>query len=148
MLDLLPACAVDVQQSAAAVMDLSSAVLYLVGQETPAVTSWTSSRPELSVCNKQQLLEDMRQFLQVRRGKQLHPATFPEAILNGAQLDLNALYRTVCSRGGFAMGSGVNWAGQVHSAVIVSLCDDGIPVGSGGQLRGASQSAACFSVNR
>ena len=53
--------------------------------------------------------------MQVRRGKQLPADTFPEAILNGAQLDLNALYRAVCARGGFATGIGVNWAGQVCS---------------------------------
>ena len=53
--------------------------------------------------------------MQVRRGKQLAADTFPEAILNGAQLDLNALYRAVCARGGFATGIGVNWAGQVCS---------------------------------
>lgn len=52
-------------------------------------------------------------MMQVRRGKQLQADTFPEAILNGAQLDLNALYRAVCGRGGFATGIGVNWAGQV-----------------------------------
>ena len=58
-------------------------------------------------------MEDMRKFLEVRRAKHLQPSTFPEAILNGSQLDLNALYRAVCSRGGYHMGSGVNWAGQV-----------------------------------
>ena len=76
---------------------------------------WATGRPELAVCTPQQLMEDMRQFLQARRGKQLQSSTFPEAILNGAQLDLNALYRAVCSRGGYAMGSGVNWAGQVSN---------------------------------
>ena len=68
----------------------------------------------------------MRQFLQVRKGKQLQPTTFPEAILNGAQLDLNALYRTVCSRGGFAMGSGVNWAGQVKPVVTWKQIDSDV----------------------
>ncbi|DBA79408.1 hypothetical protein WJX79_002219 [Trebouxia sp. C0005] len=78
-----------------------------------ASVSWSSDRPELSVCTPHQLLEDMRGFLEVRRGRQLQSSTFPEAILNGSQLDLNALYRAVCSRGGYGMGSGVNWAGQV-----------------------------------
>ena len=63
-----------------------------------------------------------RRWVQVRRGKQLQASTFPEAILNGAQLDLNALYRAVCSRGGFAMGTGVNWAGQVCVCVCVCVC--------------------------
>ena len=81
---------------------------------------WTSNRPELSVCTPKQLLEDIRKFLEARRGKQLQSSSFPEAILNGQQLDLNAMYRAVCSRGGYAMGTGVNWAGQV----CVSPCLD------------------------
>ncbi|KAL3134023.1 hypothetical protein ABBQ32_008457 [Trebouxia sp. C0010 RCD-2024] len=84
----------------------------LSAPETAAI-SWSSGRPDLAECSPKQLLEDMRLFLQVRRGKQLQADTFPEAILNGAQLDLNALYRAVCGRGGFATGIGVNWAGQV-----------------------------------
>ncbi|KAL3143576.1 hypothetical protein ABBQ38_002373 [Trebouxia sp. C0009 RCD-2024] len=84
----------------------------LSAPETAAI-SWSSGRPDLAECSPRQLLEDMRLFLQVRRGKQLQADTFPEAILNGAQLDLNALYRAVCGRGGFATGIGVNWAGQV-----------------------------------
>lgn len=79
----------------------------------PNSITWTSDRPQLSVCTPKQLLEDMRKFLEVRRGRQLQSSTFPEAILNGTQLDLNALYRAVCSRGGYGMGAGVNWAGQV-----------------------------------
>ena len=79
----------------------------------PSSIHWASDRPELSLCTPKQLLEDMRKFLEVRRGKQLQSSTFPEAILNGTQLDLNALYREVCSRGGYGMGAGVNWAGQV-----------------------------------
>jgi len=71
------------------------------------------------VCTPHQLLEDMRSFLEVRRGRQLQSSTFPEAILNGTQLDLNALYRAVCSRGGYAMGTGVNWAGQVCDSLCI-----------------------------
>ena len=75
---------------------------------------WASNRPELSVCTPKQLLEDIRKFLEARRGKQLQANFFPDVILNGAQLDLNAMYRAVCSRGGYGMGTGVNWAGQVR----------------------------------
>ena len=94
-------------------------ILGVLAVPDASVVSWTSDRPELATCNPQQLLEDMRKFLEARRGKQLQASTFPEAILNGAQLDLNALYRTVCSRGGFAMGTGVNWAGQVKFLTTV-----------------------------
>jgi len=35
------------------------------------------------------------------QGKRLNRDTFPDAILNGAKLDLFALYKEVVSRGGF-----------------------------------------------
>ena len=38
---------------------------------------------------------------------------FPEAVLNGCQLDLFNLYKEVVSRGGFRVGNGINWKGQV-----------------------------------
>lgn len=38
---------------------------------------------------------------------------FPEAVLNGVQLDLFNLYKEVMSRGGFRVGNGINWKGQV-----------------------------------
>lgn len=34
-------------------------------------------------------------------GKRMNRDTFPEAVLNGQQLDLYALYREVVTRGGF-----------------------------------------------
>lgn len=43
----------------------------------------------------------LRAFLSAKRGKQLDAATFPDAVLNGIQLDLWALYREVAVRGGF-----------------------------------------------
>jgi len=100
---------------------LQSACVCLLAVPEMTPTDWTSDRPELTVCTPHQLLEDMRKFLEVRRGKQLQASSFPEAILNGTQLDLNALYRAVCSRGGYGMGSGVNWAGQVSKVLVLTL---------------------------
>lgn len=40
-------------------------------------------------------------------------ASFPDAQLNGSQLDLFVLYKEVVTRGGFRAGNGINWKGQV-----------------------------------
>ena len=40
------------------------ALLYCAAPETASI-SWSSGRPELAECSPQQLLEDMRLFLQV-----------------------------------------------------------------------------------
>lgn len=82
------------------------------------------------------------QFLILRGHSRLVPqgglAEFPDAILNAKRLDLFNLYREVCfnalamitadqksilrywvlqvvSRGGFHVGNGINWKGQVFS---------------------------------
>jgi len=71
-----------------------------------------SRRPPLQQCSEAQFLADLRAFLSAKRGKQLDAATFPDAVLNGIQLDLWALYREVAVRGGFE-GSSIPWKGQV-----------------------------------
>ncbi|KAL6767970.1 CGL156 [Auxenochlorella protothecoides x Auxenochlorella symbiontica] len=38
-------------------------------------------------------------------------------VLNALQLDLFNLYKEVCQRGGFALGNGINWKGQVFPAM-------------------------------
>lgn len=52
-------------------------------------------------------------MLQERKGKMIDREKFPEAVLNGCKLDLYNLYKEVCSRGGFRVGNGINWKGQV-----------------------------------
>lgn len=52
-------------------------------------------------CGGRLLAPQLRAFLSDSRGKQLDAATFPDAVLNGAKLDLWALYREVAVRGGF-----------------------------------------------
>lgn len=74
---------------------------------------WKSDRPHLSYCSEEQFYSDLIAFLTDRQGRQIDPATFPEAILNGSKLDLFHLYREVCSRGGYRVGNGINWKGQV-----------------------------------
>lgn len=75
-----------------------------------------SERAPLPSCSKEELVDDVRRFLEHRKGKVLLPSSFPEAVLNGRQLDIDAMYRTVCRRGGFAADSTMNWAGKVSHA--------------------------------
>ena len=86
-----------------------------------AALPWASTRPPLEECSKEDLLDDIRRFLEHRRGKVLLASSFPEAVLNGKQLDLNAMYRTVCRRGGFAADSTMNWGGKVRAMIVSQL---------------------------
>jgi hypothetical protein len=79
----------------------------------PAPLPWKSSRPALPQCSEEAFLSDLIAFLTERQGRQIDPRTFPEAILNGSKLDLFHLYKEVCSRGGYKVGNGINWKGQV-----------------------------------
>ncbi|THU53182.1 hypothetical protein C4D60_Mb10t11690 [Musa balbisiana] len=67
----------------------------------------------------EEFLEDVMQFLILRGHSRLVPqggiSEFPDAILNAKRLDLFNLYREVVSRGGFYVGNGINWKGQVFS---------------------------------
>ncbi|XP_065027674.1 AT-rich interactive domain-containing protein 4-like isoform X3 [Musa acuminata AAA Group] len=68
---------------------------------------------------QEEFLEDVMQFLILRGHSRLVPqggiSEFPDAILNAKRLDLFNLYREVVSRGGFYVGNGINWKGQVFS---------------------------------
>ncbi|GMH36559.1 hypothetical protein BSKO_04427 [Bryopsis sp. KO-2023] len=75
--------------------------------------SYQSNRPPLTRCTEADFLDDLVNFLQERRGKMIDREKFPEAVLNGCKLDLYNLYKEVCSRGGFRVGNGINWKGQV-----------------------------------
>lgn len=44
--------------------------------------------------------------------KRVDPGPIP-AVLNGSKLDLFSLYREVVARGGFKVGNGINWKGQI-----------------------------------
>ncbi|TYH69238.1 hypothetical protein ES332_D05G041600v1 [Gossypium tomentosum] len=76
-------------------------------------------RAPIQVCSEEEFLRDVMQFLIVRGHTRLVPqgglAEFPDAILNAKRLDLFNLYREVVSRGGFHVGNGINWKGQVFS---------------------------------
>ncbi|PSC70291.1 AT-rich interactive domain-containing 4-like [Micractinium conductrix] len=74
---------------------------------------WKSARPLLAACSEEHFLSDLIAFLTDRQGRQIDPRTFPEAILNGSKLDLFHLYKEVTSRGGYSVGNGINWKGQV-----------------------------------
>ncbi|XP_022750015.1 AT-rich interactive domain-containing protein 4-like [Durio zibethinus] len=76
-------------------------------------------RAPIQVCSEEEFLRDVMQFLILRGHTRLVPqgglAEFPDAILNAKRLDLFNLYREVVSRGGFHVGNGINWKGQVFS---------------------------------
>lgn len=76
-------------------------------------------RSPIQVCSEEEFLRDVMQFLILRGHTRLIPqgglAEFPDAILNAKRLDLFNLYREVVSRGGFHVGNGINWKGQVFS---------------------------------
>ncbi|KAK6911804.1 ARID DNA-binding domain [Dillenia turbinata] len=76
-------------------------------------------RSPIQVCSEEEFLRDVMQFLILRGHTRLIPqgglAEFPDAILNAKRLDLYNLYREVVSRGGFHVGNGINWKGQVFS---------------------------------
>lgn len=76
-------------------------------------------RSPIHVCSEEEFLRDVMQFLILRGHTRLIPqgglAEFPDAILNAKRLDLFNLYREVVSRGGFHVGNGINWKGQVFS---------------------------------
>ncbi|CAK9171162.1 unnamed protein product, partial [Ilex paraguariensis] len=76
-------------------------------------------RSPIHVCAEEEFLKDVMQFLILRGHTRLIPqgglAEFPDAVLNAKRLDLFNLYREVVSRGGFHVGNGINWKGQVFS---------------------------------
>ncbi|XP_028180743.1 AT-rich interactive domain-containing protein 4-like isoform X2 [Glycine soja] len=76
-------------------------------------------RAPIRACSEEEFLRDVMQFLILRGHNRLIPpgglAEFPDAILNAKRLDLFNLYREVVSRGGFHVGNGINWKGQVFS---------------------------------
>ncbi|XP_076926792.1 AT-rich interactive domain-containing protein 4-like [Bidens hawaiensis] len=76
-------------------------------------------RSPIHVCSEEEFLTDVMQFLILRGHNRLIPQgglpEFPDAILNAKRLDLYNLYREVVSRGGFHVGNGINWKGQVFS---------------------------------
>ncbi|GIL72466.1 hypothetical protein Vretimale_4182 [Volvox reticuliferus] len=80
---------------------------------TGDLPGYTCRRPPLSSCTEAQFYDDLVEFLTLLRGKPIDRARFPEAVLNGVSLDLFSLYREVVTRGGFRVGNGINWKGQV-----------------------------------
>ncbi|ONM22126.1 AT-rich interactive domain-containing protein 4 [Zea mays] len=91
------------------------------------ITTCSSSHVSLLVSGSAQtcfddqedFLKDVMQFLIQRGHNRLVPhgglAEFPDAVLNAKRLDLYNLYKEVVSRGGFYVGNGINWKGQVFS---------------------------------
>ncbi|XP_057743524.1 AT-rich interactive domain-containing protein 4-like [Arachis stenosperma] len=76
-------------------------------------------RGPVQTCSEEEFLKDVMEFLIIRGHNRLIPqgglAEFPDAILNGKRLDLYNLYKEVVTRGGFHVGNGINWKGQIFS---------------------------------
>lgn len=83
------------------------------------VKSHGCKRPHMERCTEEEFLADLVSFLESRgHGRLIPPAgvdAFPEVVLNGKRLDLYNLYREVVSRGGFHVGNGINWKGQIFA---------------------------------
>lgn len=62
-----------------------------------------------------EFMADLISFLSHRRGRYIDRSKFPDAVLNGMTLDLFSLYKEVVTRGGFRVGNGINWKGQVFA---------------------------------
>ncbi|KAJ4814603.1 AT-rich interactive domain-containing protein 4 [Rhynchospora pubera] len=76
-------------------------------------------RNAIRACSEEEFLKDVMDFLIQRGHSRLVPqggvSEFPDVILNAKRLDLFNLYKEVVSRGGFYVGNGINWKGQVFS---------------------------------
>ncbi|XP_022980513.1 AT-rich interactive domain-containing protein 4-like [Cucurbita maxima] len=76
-------------------------------------------RNPIQDCSEEEFLKDVMEFLLLRGHSRLIPQggleEFPDAILNGKRLDLFNLYKEVVTRGGFHVGNGINWKGQIFS---------------------------------
>ncbi|KAE9595868.1 putative chromatin regulator PHD family [Lupinus albus] len=76
-------------------------------------------RGPVQTCSEEEFLKDVMEFLILCGHSRLIPqgglTEFPDAILNGKRLDLYNLYKEVVTRGGFHVGNGINWKGQIFS---------------------------------
>ncbi|XP_020256983.1 AT-rich interactive domain-containing protein 4-like isoform X2 [Asparagus officinalis] len=74
-------------------------------------------RSHIGLCSEGEFLQDLKQYIIHRGQSWLVPkggiSEFPDAVLNGSQLDLFNLYKEVVSRGGFSQAKGINWRGQI-----------------------------------
>lgn len=77
------------------------------------------NRCSIHDCSEEEFLKDLVHFLILRGHQRLVPpgglSDFPGAVLNAKQLDLYCLYKEVVTRGGYYVGNGINWRGQVFS---------------------------------
>jgi len=85
----------------------------VVAAPSPSMEPWVSDRGQLASCSEEAFKADVAAFLKARTSKQVDPSTFPDAMLNGSQLDVFALYKEVCARGGYANGNVIDWKEEV-----------------------------------
>jgi hypothetical protein len=89
-------------------------------------------RPPIGKCTEKEFIADVKAFLATKGdramkalveeedhveeddgGKETLSSSFPDAVVNGSQLDLWTLYKEVVKGGGFRIGQNVNWKGVV-----------------------------------
>lgn len=79
----------------------------------PPVAPHHCGRASISDVSEEDFMADLVAFLSHRRGRYIDRSKFPDAVLNGMALDLFGLYKEVVTRGGFRLGNGMNWKGQI-----------------------------------
>lgn len=79
----------------------------------PPIAPHNCGRTPISDVKEEEFMADLISFLSHRRGRYIDRSKFPDAVLNGMTLDLFGLYKEVVTRGGFRVGNGINWKGQV-----------------------------------
>eukprot|EP00775_Hariotina_reticulata_P011312 gene11312-11462_t len=79
----------------------------------PPIAPHNCGRTPIQEVAEDEFMADLISFLSHRRGRYIDRSKFPDAVLNGMTLDLFTLYKEVVTRGGFRVGNGINWKGQV-----------------------------------
>ncbi|KAF6260727.1 hypothetical protein COO60DRAFT_1505165 [Scenedesmus sp. NREL 46B-D3] len=79
----------------------------------PPIAPHNCGRTSIADVKEDEFTADLISFLSHRRGRYIDRSKFPDAVLNGMTLDLFGLYKEVVTRGGFRVGNGINWKGQV-----------------------------------
>eukprot|EP00878_Enallax_costatus_P013328 GHUV01013934.1.p1 GENE.GHUV01013934.1~~GHUV01013934.1.p1 ORF type:complete len:645 (+),score=183.34 GHUV01013934.1:126-2060(+) len=81
----------------------------------PPIAPHNCGRTPIQEVAEDEFTADLISFLSHRRGRYIDRSKFPDAVLNGMTLDLFSLYKEVVTRGGFRVGNGINWKGQVFA---------------------------------
>ncbi|GBF99399.1 hypothetical protein Rsub_12332 [Raphidocelis subcapitata] len=81
----------------------------------PPLPPHCCGRAPITEVSEEEFMGDLVAFLSQRRNKAFDRSKFPDVVLNGSPLDVFVLYKEVVTRGGFRVGNGINWKGQVFA---------------------------------